>query len=385
MMVIGRLRPDTKSKHGTKSGRPRTPLSDRVSPLHLKSSSTTEYPSASLFEALPSELLQDIFLFSANLNLPLCSKQLMAALTSQHLKFEVTLQILVQQSDTLDQENKSQLLSRKFFTWEFLIRYVSFAQTRIHPAVGGDKPEDEVGSDEDERRAAVTECSVNTGPPRAKRTQQHPAKLADLDRKLTFLTQKSIVELRHAEDRYSMEVSDSAVSALEQLHQIRSLKGLKGLHLPEKLIHNNWDDDRRRLLRLLFAFNCTVNTSSPAAIVAEEGIIAAIESGDEELVSFFLSHNIGVAPTAGMLRQAMKGMNISIVFQLLRAAGNDLEFLDPQLWMLLDEHTNWSKASKAKVKQWLRGNISSSLREEGAEFLPKVKDISVNANRWSSS
>ncbi|KIW09635.1 hypothetical protein, variant [Verruconis gallopava] len=356
MMVIGRLRPDTKSKHGTKSGRPRTPLSDRVSPLHLKSSSTTEYPSASLFEALPSELLQDIFLFSANLNLPLCSKQLMAALTSQHLKFEVTLQILVQQSDTLDQENKSQLLSRKFFTWEFLIRYVSFAQTRIHPAVGGDKPEDEVGSDEDERRAAVTECSVNTGPPRAKRTQQHPAKLADLDRKLTFLTQKSIVELRHAEDRYSME-----------------------------LIHNNWDDDRRRLLRLLFAFNCTVNTSSPAAIVAEEGIIAAIESGDEELVSFFLSHNIGVAPTAGMLRQAMKGMNISIVFQLLRAAGNDLEFLDPQLWMLLDEHTNWSKASKAKVKQWLRGNISSSLREEGAEFLPKVKDISVNANRWSSS
>jgi hypothetical protein len=376
MMVIGRLRPDKRSKYGrSKSGRPRAPPRDEA---RERSRSRQGRGSTSLLEQLPTELLQDIFLFAANLHLPLCSKQLLGALTSEHLKFEITLQILVHQKDKLDHEDKSLLLSRRFFTWDFLVRYVRFTHSRIIAA--GD--EDSSSEDEDEDDGYATERSFSTNTSRAKKSITPIPKLQEFDARLTSLTRNAVDELRRDDVSHLLQVDTASSPALEELQQTKSLQGLQDLDLPEKLLHNSWDDDRQRLLRLLIAFNCTVSRLSAAGAAAERGILEVIEQGDEEMVSYFLGVHIGADPTIDMLRQAIMGSNVSIVFQLLRSGHGELDSLDPQVWSLLEEHMQWKKRTKAMVKKWLQKGIREPLIEEDMRYLPRLRDIEVDASRW---
>jgi hypothetical protein len=385
MMVIGRLRPDRKSKWGTKSGRPRArrPKDDEA---RSRSRSRQGRLSNSLLEQLPTELLQDIFLFSANLNLPLCSKQILGALTSDHLKFEVTLQILVYQCNKLDSKDRSLLLSRRFFDWEFLVRYFSFAHTRIDVELGeddsDDDSDDELDLDEDEGYAA-TERSTSRPPSRKGKGTGAPPSLHNVDMQLTTLAKNAVAELRREEFGSLLEMYAGPNFELARLRQLESLQGLKDLQIPEKLMHDDWNNDRLRMLRLLIGFNCTVNRSLDS--VADRGIVDAITQEDEEVVSYFVGPQILVEPNIDLLREAMKRTNLSIVFQLLRASRGEIDNLDPQVWRLLEGHMGWSKREKAAVKRWLQEGVEGELGEENTGFLPRLRDIDLGTERWTAT
>ena len=343
-------------------------------------------PSTSLLEQLPTELVQDVFLYSANLNLPLCSKQLLSALTSEHLKFEVTLQILVYQRMKLDEEDKNMLLTRRFFTWDFVVRYVAFAHTRVEDVIeisSSDSDDSSDSSDEDEGYAA-TETSTSRPPSRQSKVDSTPD-LFEVDTDLTSLTQAAIEELQQDEVGHLTEIDLPRSGHLDKLTRTKSLPGLKDLQLPEKLLHNGWTDDQVRLLRLLIAFGCTVSRSSPGGIAADEGVLEAIAQEDEEIVSYFLGVHIGVEPEMDLLREAMKGSNMSIVYQILRAAHGELYTLDPQTWNLLEQHMGWQKVQKDTVRTWLQDGVGSAVLEEDSDYLPRLRETEVDEDRWSAA
>jgi hypothetical protein len=365
MMVIGRLRPHRKSKYGTKSGRPKAP------PRHIlkaRANSSPGRPSNSLLEQLPIELLQDIFLFSANLILPLCSKQLLGALTSNHLKYEITLQILVYQRDKLEHNNKSLLLTRRFFTWDFVVRYVRFASTRIAIDVLDSEVDDDSPPDNDEGDT-TTERSTSRPPSRSGELSQ-PLDLHQLEMSLSDHAINRILDRRRRAT--STHIDMKAETDLEhlRLQETQTLLGLKGLDLPGKLLHHGWSDNRLRLLRLLIAFKCTVSASSEAEVAADEGILEAIAREDEEVVSHLLSSQIGVKPTIVALREAMKRTNMSILHQLLSGAHDELDHLDPQVWKLLDGHLGLERGKKATLQRWLREGVQDAEEEE---YLPRLR------------
>jgi hypothetical protein len=340
---------------------------------------------SSLFEQLPTELLQDIFLFSANLHLPLCSRQLLSALTSDHLKYEITLQILVYQSHKLGDDDRSLLLSRRFFTWDFVVRYVRFAHSRVAIATDQESSSPENSDDEVEEDGndGVADRSSRRGS-MGRKTPSVPApELREIDCHLTMLSRNAIEELRRDEIGHLIEMDTIPSPALDEIRQNTSLGGLQGLEIPERLLHNGWDDDRLRLLRLLIAFNCTVSRSSPAGAAAEEGIEEAIGQGDEEMVSHFLGAHIGVETALEMLRKAMTGNNVSIVFQLLLSSRKQLDRLDPQVWKLLESHLRWEKGTKATVRKWLQKGIPQSISETHAQYLPRLRDVDEHINRWT--
>ena len=338
--------------------------------------------SNSLLEQLPTELLQDVFLFSANLSLPLCSKQLLSALTSEHLKFEITLQILVYQTQKLDEEDKARLLSRRFFTWDFIVRYIAFAHSRVAIAAPHENEEDDEFDDEDEGYAA-TERSTSRPPSRQAKSETTPTCI-EIDTDFTALTRNAIADLRRDELGHLTEVDPPPAANLRRLTGTKSLEGLRDLDLPAKFLHHGWDDDQLRLLRLLIAFGCTVSRTSPAGLAADEGILEAVAQGDEEVVSHFLGLHVGVEPEVEMLREAMKGTNLSIVYQLLRSAHGHLDSLDPQVWRLLDEHMAWRKAQKDTVRRWLQNGVEGPVHEEDTEYLPHLRNIEVDTSRWNS-
>lgn len=378
-MIIGRLRPDKKSKYGTKSGRPRAkPMDNGASRSHPRDGRSSH----SLLEQLPTELLQDIFLFSANLTLPLCSRQLLAALTSDHLKFELTLQILVFQRDIMDQEERSLLLTRRFFTWEFLVRYVAFAHTRVAVVVEVESDSDEdLDSDEDEGYAATERSVTSKATSRTSKPDTTPT-LHEVDANLTTMSTDAVSELRRDDVDHFIDADDNVTTNVKKLQLTASLEGLRGLDMPEKLLHNGWDDDRLRLLRLLIAFNCTVSRSSSASVAAEQGIMEAIAQGREEVVLHMLGAQISVEPQVEMLREAMKQTNLSIVQQLIASAHGEMDTLDPQVWRLLEEHMAWRKREKNMVEGWLRDGIQDVADSVEADFAPRLRDIEAVEDRW---
>ena len=81
-------------------------------------------PELSRLEQLPSEVLQEIFEYSANTDLPLVSAHLASQLKSRHLYHTLTTNILAtvigdRESTTDDLRAASRLMNSKFFTWTF--------------------------------------------------------------------------------------------------------------------------------------------------------------------------------------------------------------------------------------------------------------------------
>ena len=81
-------------------------------------------PELSRLEQLPTEVLQAIFEFSANLDLPLASKRLASQLASKHLYRSLTSIVLDRDFDHSRQANEDiqaamRLMNSRFFTWSF--------------------------------------------------------------------------------------------------------------------------------------------------------------------------------------------------------------------------------------------------------------------------
>ena len=103
---------------------------------HGSRKSKTRVPSSPL-ERLPGELLSNIFLYCMEASLPLSSPRIAAKLSSQFILMEYSLRTFgLSPSDStqpVSMKRKNQLLSRRFFSWEFLSALLSTAGKRYAP------------------------------------------------------------------------------------------------------------------------------------------------------------------------------------------------------------------------------------------------------------
>lgn len=305
-------------------------------------------------EQLPVELLHDIFLYSANVQLPLCSKQLLATLSSDHLKYEIALQILVYQADKTHVVSGTRLLERRFFTWDFLVRYMQFAHQKGWPMPP-------------EMLRQHLNHSHHTHPEPGSR---YVVSFSDVRERIPSLYDFDEVLGCHS---YMLSQVGRMSREGEMFCQkqgwlttapILALRGLSRLHIPEKLVRTDFGlghdrNDRMRMLLLLFGYGCELElVKSSASEIAAASMLNAIKHEDTELLLLLLHERLHVQPTQEMLEMAMSTKSALPVSYLTahrsgpRARQFDTD--DPKIQALLQENKAWSDVKKQEVGHWLK-------------------------------
>ncbi|KAK5129008.1 hypothetical protein LTR85_000341 [Meristemomyces frigidus] len=214
-------------------------------------------PQLSKLEELPTEILQDIFYYSANIDLALASPGLQAQLSSPHVYLKHTSRILQpilgncgnSMADDADLSAAARLLNCKFMTWNFFKLWLDEwwePQKRPHGISMGEDRVDEY-------------------------------------RNLWLLSNPSV-----------------------------------GLLPPRKLLHGPWTEDRVNFLRVLSTTVGHLPALSPVlGEIAHEGLGQAVTEGSEKAVSCLL--RMGVNRDTEVLRRAVidYGCNEAIVHALL--------------------------------------------------------------------
>jgi hypothetical protein len=265
-------------------------------------------PKLSLLESLPVEILQTIFLESMNVTLPRLSPCLASKLSSEHLQLEMTMQMLYRNHEQAIKD-RSQLLACRFFTLEFLAKYIRYASNQWHAA-------------------------------------------ADLDswniEKVPNWTEEEALE--------EFELQHMGYPFLERL---------KHLYVPEKLLHGPWTEDKRKFLRILKRNDCEIdwNTSS-AGEVAKKGVIEAIRADCTSVVQILVGYQDSWVPVSqAMLRCAIlqNGCNRDIVRHLFDPLSDvdarprkELDFMDPTIWAWIERREGDTTA------QWLQRVLESN-------------------------
>lgn len=288
-------------------------------------------PAMPNLEGLPQELLEIIFLYSENIALPTCSPSLGRKLSSHAVTMEMTMRSFYHTVDhkstardrarTSDPVKQTRLLSRRFFTWDYFLKYVARAEsTQIKS-----------------RGTAWKETSLVT-----------PG-IKDFD----GLWPGGFTKIPY------LGFADT-------------------FYIPQKLLQGPWTDDKASFLYVLVAFGGRVNWSDLSGEKAKGGIRSAIQEENERAVAA-LAVLLGVPNilTTEMLRYAVIdcGCNFSILRHLLfnaqigaaSAPEGILNFLDPQLW-------TWAERYPEKgivLKDMLRKADAFDLEfyfEEGADW-----------------
>ncbi len=250
---------------------------------------------------LPQELLEIIFLHSMNISLPRASHLLGRKLSSHAVVLEYTMRSFFHTVDhkTNYRDRKkdgnpvlqSQVLSCQFFTWDFFLKYVG----RSHDA---------------------------------------------------------IIALRgKAWEKTGIEVP--GIPQFDGLWPFKFttvpyLAFAEGFHVPEKLLHGPWDEEKVNLLYVLVSLNGAIDwEGSMSGETAKEGIREAVAVGNERAVAA-LSTLLGVPKQidTALLRYAVLdcGCHINILRHLLfnaqimaqNVSKDVLDFLDTRLWAWAD-------------------------------------------------
>lgn len=250
---------------------------------------------------LPQELLELIFLYSMNISLPRASPLVGRKLSSRAVTLEYTMRTFFHTVDHKtnyrdrkkngDRMLQSQLLSCRFFTWNFFLRYVDRSHDTMI-ALRGKAWE----------KAGVEVPGVR-----------------QFDGLWPF--------------RFTM---------------IPYLAFAEGFFVPEKLLHGPWNEDKANLLYVLVSFNGEIDwEGSMAGETAKQGIKEAIADGNERAVAA-LSTLLGVPKQidTSLLRYAVLdcGCNMNILRHLLfnaqilaqNVSKEVLDFLDTRLWAWAD-------------------------------------------------
>ncbi|KAJ4381220.1 hypothetical protein N0V86_003569 [Didymella sp. IMI 355093] len=265
---------------------------------------------------LPQELLELIFLHSMNTSLPLASPLLGRKLSSTAVTLEFTMRTFFHTVDHTtnyrdrkkrsDARAQSDLLTRRFFTWDFFRKYVQ----RSHD---------------------------------------------------------EMVKLRgKAWEKTGVEVP--GLNMFDGLWPFRFMKipylaFADGFHIPEKLLHGPWDEDKTNLLYVLVSLSGEIDwQGSMAGETAKLGIRGAIEQRDERAVAA-LATLLGVPKQidTGLLRYAVVecGCNVNILRHLLfnaqilaqNVSKDQLDFLDTRLWAWADAHGEKGGVLKSMLKK----------------------------------
>jgi large subunit ribosomal protein L14e len=266
-------------------------------------------------QGLPQELLEMVFLYSMNTALPRSSASLGRKLSSRAVTLEFTMRVFFHTVDhktnyrdrkkTSDPIVQSDVLSCKFFTWDFFLAYVQKA---------------------------------------------HDTMIA-LRGKAWEKTGVEVPGVGHFEGLWPFKFTT-----------IPYLSFAEGFHVPERLLHGPWTHDKASLLYVLVSLNGEIDwEGSMAGEAAKLGIKEAIKEKNEHAVAA-LSVLLGVpkAIDTSILRYAVVecGCDINILRHLLfnaqilahETSKDFLSFLDTRLWA-------WADANGAKgeaLKHMLR-------------------------------
>jgi hypothetical protein len=262
-------------------------------------------------QGLPQELLEMIFLYSMNTALPRSSPSLGRKLSSRAVTLEFTMRVFFHTVDhetnyrdrkkTSDPVAQSDVLSCRFFTWDFFLAYVQKAHDTMVTLRG----------------------------------------------KAWERTGVEVPGVRHFEGLWPFKFTT-----------IPYLSFAEGFHIPERLLHRPWAHDKASLLYVLVSLNGEIDwKGSMAGEAAKLGIREAIKEKNEQAVAA-LAVLLGVpkAIDTSMLRYAVIdcGCDVNIVRHLLfnaqilaqETSKDLLNFLDTRLWAWAD--ANGSKGEVLK-------------------------------------
>ncbi len=271
-------------------------------------------------EGLPQELLEMIFFYSMNINLPRASQSLGRQLSSHHVTMEFTMRSFFYTVDhranirsrqvTSDPQLQSDILSCRFFTYPFFLAYVQRAYNAMIRLRG----------------------------------------------KAWEKTGVTVPGVREFNSLF-----------VYRFTKIDYLAFAEGFHIPEKLLHGPFTKDNASLLYVLVAFSGGIDwTGSMAGETAKTGMMQAMEENTEHAVAS-LSVLLGIqkAITTAMIKYAVLdcGCNINILRHLLFNAqilGRNvskyiLDFQDPELWA-------WAAANPSK------GEVLTNMLRKADDF-----------------
>ncbi|KAK6436318.1 hypothetical protein LTR95_007489 [Oleoguttula sp. CCFEE 5521] len=294
----------------------------------------------SRLEQLPAELIQEILLYSGNLDLPLASPRLASQLSGKQLQWQLTKQALspiihcTSTATSQELRRAERLLSSRFMTWTFFGQWL----------------DDQAGVQSDVQ----------------------PGSSDNADR--------------------------------HQSNQWTSLRPSADLVVPVKLLHGPWTRDKTKFLRVLTANSTDNLTGLTgfASEVAHTGLIDATR--EQCMDALELLRRLGVVPDQELLRAAITdfGCQRETVMYILRwcasevmrctAGGGDgggvkdtrpnvdIDFLDPVLWAWAEKAR---KAGDAKG-EWLTKTLKrvSSITANGDDTQDAIE---LSSNSSSSS
>jgi hypothetical protein len=272
-------------------------LSDLKRRRKLKKKEKETMAATPTLQGLPQELLEIIFLYSMNPCLPQCSPDIGRALSSNKMFMDFTMRAFFHTVDhktnhrdrvkTSDRKLQSAILSCRFFTFPFFLKYVDKAHSAMIKSRG--------------------KAWENTG-------VKVPG-VGEFDNLWPF-----------------------------QFTKIPYFSFAEGFFIPEKLLHGPWTKDKASLLYVLVSLNGEIDwTGSLSGETAKSGMREAVREGNEHAVAA-LSVLLGVprAITTDMLRWAVVECNckVNVLRHLLfnaqilaRDTSKDtLDFHDPKLW-----------------------------------------------------
>lgn len=271
-------------------------------------------PAMPTLQGLPTELLEMIFLYSMNPALPRCSRDLGAKLSSHAIEMSFTMQAFFHTVDhrtnyrdrlvTSDASLQSNILTCHFFTYDFFLKYVQRAQDAMVKLRG----------------------------------------------KAWAATGVTIPGVSYFDGLWPYKFT-----------KIPHLAFAQGFHIPEKLLHGPWTEDKASLLYVLVSLTGEIDwEGSMAGEVAKSGMKEAIKEGNEHAVAA-LAVLLGVQKgiTTELLQYAVIhcGCDINIIRHLLfnaqilaEEASSTLNFHDPALWAWADVNGHKGETLKAMLK-----------------------------------
>ena len=229
---------------------------------------SNKYHVLSPFERLPTELIQEIFLISPNLNLPFASPHLASVLSSVQFKHLLLLRVFSSEATAQDDvELKSALLRRKWLTYSFFRNC---------------------------REAFLTRAAV-----KYVRKAAGASSRASID--MTIIELKNVLEdhFRKREGKMFISTTTTLITFLyawesfmknkNLLHNPSYFKGLlpflsfpnaSACQIPEKLLHGPWTQEKGDFLTLLLDQGGSIDwVNSTSGEIATRGLEDAIGKG----------------------------------------------------------------------------------------------------------
>ncbi|KAF1348812.1 hypothetical protein BDV97DRAFT_354429 [Delphinella strobiligena] len=285
-------------------------------------------PTLSNFEQLPTEIVQEIFEYSNNINLPLSSMIFSSQLSAESIyaRFAAD-QLYAEDCGAFSGQvcssaaAISRMLQCRWMSWRIFKAALQGCFARAERAArnrnrdtndnemnGGDDPD----SDREELQSV----------------QPTPTASASPDQEMVLLPLPPLFEEPFEERRYY------------HLHT--------PIQLPDKLLRGPWTPDKMHFLYYLVWNDVGIDWSlSSRGEVATRGLQSAIEQRNRKVVATLVSPVVGVVPSAANVKSAVVdyGCDQTIVFHLIQAVlrakiterttgetMTDVDFRDASLW-----------------------------------------------------